>query len=163
MNQNNEQVPALTEQLRQRAGVESTFLVKWLAKTGVTDADIQVLLDSGYGKRTLFSYLIANISVDKYLLRAVNKNRSLLTYWDADHTAIKALREYSFRVLTLSEDCAQDKSALYAYLVLRNSSKKTELDYIKKLGRLNNNARLKSQASGGKLYKMAAPYLVTHN
>lgn len=83
---------------------------------------------------------------------------SILTYYRAKSADVKSLSDEAFNLL-LGQDDYNEKTGYFAYNILRNSNKKAELDYVSSLGAMNNRFRLDSQKYGGKLYKMAQPYL----
>ena len=81
-----------------------------------------------------------------------------MTYYRAKSEDVKSLSDEAFNLL-LSQDDYNEKTGYFAYNILRNSNKKAELDYVSSLGAMNNRFRLDAQKYGGKLYKMAQPYL----
>jgi len=147
------------EQLRKRASMEKNFFYKWINDQGITDEQVQAMLDANYSQTTLFSAISANLPYRESLFNAIENSKGLTRYYFADASAVKALSKEDFITLAAQRGAILgDKSPQYGYLVLRNSNKKSDLDYVRQIGGAKNDARLRSQAVGGKLYEMAKPY-----
>ncbi len=114
------------------------------------------ILDTNVNNRLLSGLITHDLPPSDELLKF--QDGSILTYHRAKSEDVKSLSDEAFNLL-LSQDDNNEKTGYFAYNILRYSNKKAELDYVSSLGAMNNRFRLDAQKYGGKLYKMAEPYL----
>lgn len=144
------------DRLRAQGRVQKDGFDLWVKKFAITNEQAQVLIDLNMADWMLLGLITHSLYPD---LELVKKNDPrLFSYWSAEAKMVKSLSESAFNLLRSQPDRGE-KTAFYAFTILRESNVKSEIDYIQTLGGLNNAAREKSQSNGGKLYKMAKPYL----
>ena len=135
---------------------KNTEFDSWAIKHGVDEGVAKSILDSNINSALLFGLITHDLPPNDELLKF--QNDDVLTYYRAKAEDVKALSDEAFGLL-LNQDDYGEKTNYLAYSILRNSNKKAELDYVSSLGAMNNRFRLDAQKYGGKLYKMAQPYL----
>lgn len=135
---------------------KNTEFDSWAIKHGVDEGVAKSILDSNINSALLFGLITHDLPPNDELLKF--QNDDILTYYRAKAEDVKALSDEAFGLL-LNQDDYGEKTNYLAYSILRNSNKKAELDYVSSLGAMNNRFRLDAQKYGGKLYKMAQPYL----
>lgn len=158
---NNPQMSVVACDVWAKAKIEEFFYSEWQKRTDATDCDLKLLLDERYSRVITFNYLLSRLPIRRALLDALLEDGGLLSYWEASGEIVKSLTDGDFNLLAMKEGfhVFGDNTAYYAYHVLRYSHSKPDLECIKKLGRMNNSARIKSQKDGGKLHRMASKYL----
>lgn len=135
---------------------KNTEFDSWAIKHGVDEGVAKSILDSNINSALLFGLITHDLPPNDELLKF--QDGSILTYYRAKSEDVKSLSDEAFNLL-LSQDDYNEKTGYFAYNILRKSNKKAELDYVSSLGAMNNRFRLDAQKYGGKLYKMAQPYL----
>ncbi|HQZ60219.1 MAG TPA: hypothetical protein PLQ39_11130, partial [Acinetobacter sp.] len=135
---------------------KNTEFDSWAIKHGVDEGVAKSILDTNINGYFLFELVTHDLPPNDELLKF--QDGSILTYYRAKSEDVKSLSDEAFNLL-LSQDDYNEKTGYFAYNILRNSNKKAELDYVSSLGAMNNRFRLDAQKYGGKLYKMAEPYL----
>ncbi len=135
---------------------KNTEFDSWAIKHGVDEGVAKSILDTNINGYFLFELVTHDLPPNDELLKF--QDGSILTYYRAKSEDVKSLSDEAFNLL-LSQDDYNEKTGYFAYNILRNSNKKAELDYVSSLGAMNNRFRLDAQKYGGKLYKMAQPYL----
>lgn len=149
---------ALIASIGDQGRIEPFAVSGWIERYGLDAA--RHLAEAGFCRMGVFNIVVRGIWPNMELMDAVNARLDVDTYYRANPQDMKALSEPAFQALLASDtEIAGERTRELAYLVLRHSDKPTELNYIRKLGRLKNTARIRSQAPGGKLYQMALPYL----
>ncbi len=128
----------------------------WVQKHGIDENMARSILDTNVNNRLLSGLITHDLPPSDELLKF--QDGSILTYHRAKSEDVKSLSDEAFNLL-LSQDDNNEKTGYFAYNILRYSNKKAELDYVSSLGAMNNRFRLDAQKYGGKLYKMAEPYL----
>lgn len=134
---------------------------KWLEISTISEQDAEKVL-SIYDDEFDFGVAVGGMvsSMIPFNLELLEKeDSSLFSYFNAKPDMVKSLSQSAFDILCQAKNNESEKTALYAYTVLRYSNKKTEFDYIHDLGFMKNKFRIASQEIGGKLYKMAMQYL----
>lgn len=140
---------------------KESIIDNWLAKNSISESDAQRLLEI-YEDEFDLGYVVSTMAGNDipFNMELLEKEDiRLLTYFNADEKAVKSLSDTAFDALKQSKSTENEKTAFYAYVVLRYSQKKSEFDYVRELGYMKNNFRIASQRVGGKLYKMAMQYL----
>ncbi|WP_436659748.1 hypothetical protein [Acinetobacter sp. P1(2025)] len=105
-----------------------------------------------------------------YLERNLNPLPELLKhntnyyYWLVEDSIIKSLSEDAFNYLLdhSRRNPTMMRDEFYALLVLRYSTRKTELRYVALMNMLSSEKIIQTQESNGKLYGFAQPYLDRH-
>ncbi|HEJ4320062.1 TPA: hypothetical protein SL531_001349 [Pseudomonas aeruginosa] len=148
----------LAEAISSKGGANREAVDRWIGRFGEEGA--RALAQSDYSRMAIFKIIASSISPNRELMDAVNADTGIAAYWSASPESVKALSAEAFAALLESgHEDAGDRSRELAYLVLRHSTKKAELDYVRALGGMKNSARFTTQAAGGKLFKMVQPYL----
>ena len=152
---------ALIAEFAAKGGIELFGVTHWINQFDIDAATLRSILDKGYDKRSLFQFVANRVYPNFELMDALaNRDRNLAIHYRADHIAVKSLSDEAFGALLNSDNySANEKTAFYAYLVLRGSDKKADFEYIANLGQMATGRRLNAQKHGGKLQRMAEPYL----
>lgn len=150
----------LIDAISRQGRAERAAVKRWVELYGRDGAE--ALAGAGYEQRTVFRIIADKIKPNKPLMDAVSVDGDLSTYWDATSESVKALSRESFDALLESdpsESSGNERTREYAYIVLRYSDKKSEIEYIRALGAMKNHNRIASQSTGGKLNRMAMQYM----
>ena len=140
---------------------KESVIDNWLAKNSISELDAQRLIEI-YEDEFLLGQAVSTMAADDipFNMELLEKeDAKLFYYYKAYEHVVKSLSDTAFDALKQSKSTENEKTAFYAYVVLRYSQKKSEFDYIRELGYMKNNFRIASQRVGGKLYKMAMQYL----